>query len=44
MVGRGAPGCPNTTQEWREQLVKHYGAGAVHTQHLEAFEITEYGR
>jgi LmbE family N-acetylglucosaminyl deacetylase len=34
----------NTTPEWRDQLEKRYGAEAAHAQHLEAFEITEYGR
>jgi len=34
----------NATPEWRQQLEKRYGAEAAHAQHLEAFEITEYGR
>jgi LmbE family N-acetylglucosaminyl deacetylase len=32
------------TPEWRESLEKRYGADAAHIQHVEAFEITEYGR
>jgi LmbE family N-acetylglucosaminyl deacetylase len=32
------------TPEWRESLEKRYGAEAAHIQHVEAFEITEYGR
>lgn len=32
------------TPEWREVLEKRYGAEADHIQHVEAFEITEYGR
>jgi hypothetical protein len=31
-------------QVWRDALEKRYGAEAAHIQHLEAFEITEYGR
>jgi LmbE family N-acetylglucosaminyl deacetylase len=34
----------NATPEWRESLEKRYGADAAHIQHVEAFEITEYGR
>jgi LmbE family N-acetylglucosaminyl deacetylase len=30
--------------EWRNALEKRYGAEAAHIQHVEAFEITEYGR
>ncbi|HST11490.1 MAG TPA: PIG-L family deacetylase [Terriglobales bacterium] len=30
-------------KEWRDALEKRYGAEAAHIQHLEAFEITEYG-
>jgi LmbE family N-acetylglucosaminyl deacetylase len=30
--------------EWREALEKRYGAQAAGVQHVEAFEITEYGR
>jgi len=30
--------------EWRDALNKRYGAEAVRIQHVEAFEITEYGR
>jgi len=29
--------------EWREALDKRYGVQAAHIQHVEAFEITEYG-
>lgn len=29
--------------EWREAVKKRYGAQAAHIQHVEAFEITEYG-
>src|SRR5579872_1968159 len=32
------------TPEWREVLEKRYGAEAAQIQHVEAFEITEYGR
>jgi LmbE family N-acetylglucosaminyl deacetylase len=30
--------------EWQHSLEKRYGAEAAHIQHVEAFEITEYGR
>ena len=30
--------------EWRQALLKRYGAQAEHIRHAEAFEITEYGR
>ena len=30
--------------EWRDALEKRYGSEAAHIQHVEAFEITEYGR
>jgi LmbE family N-acetylglucosaminyl deacetylase len=30
--------------EWRNALEKRYGAAAAGVQHVEAFEITEYGR
>ncbi len=30
--------------EWRDALEKRYGAEAARIQHVEAFEITEYGR
>jgi LmbE family N-acetylglucosaminyl deacetylase len=30
--------------EWQKSLEKRYGAEAAHIQHVEAFEITEYGR
>ena len=30
--------------EWRESLEKRYGAQATSIRHVEAFEITEYGR
>jgi LmbE family N-acetylglucosaminyl deacetylase len=30
--------------EWRESLEKRYGTEAARIQHVEAFEITEYGR
>ena len=33
-----------TAPEWREALNKRYGAEAARVQHVEAFEITEYGR
>ncbi|HEY1470098.1 MAG TPA: PIG-L family deacetylase [Candidatus Acidoferrum sp.] len=32
------------TPEWRAALEKRYGAEAARIQHVEAFEITEYGR
>jgi LmbE family N-acetylglucosaminyl deacetylase len=32
------------TAESQETLEKRYGAAAVHIKHVEAFEITEYGR
>jgi LmbE family N-acetylglucosaminyl deacetylase len=37
VVRKGAP-------EWRVTLEKRYGAEATGIQHVEAFEITEYGR
>jgi hypothetical protein len=30
--------------EWKKALEKWYGAKAASVQHVEAFEITEYGR
>jgi LmbE family N-acetylglucosaminyl deacetylase len=33
-----------TATEWRDALNKRYGAEAARVQHVEAFEITEYGR
>ena len=34
----------DASPEWRKSLEKRYGAEAAHIQHVEAFEITEYGR
>ena len=34
----------NALPAWQKSLEKHYGSEAAHVQHVEAFEITEYGR
>jgi len=43
-LAAGPMAARDPTPDWREQLAKRYGADAAHAQHLEAFEITEYGR
>jgi LmbE family N-acetylglucosaminyl deacetylase len=43
-LAAGPMAARNATPEWRERLEKEYGAEAARAQHLEAFEITEYGR
>jgi len=34
----------NASPAWQKSLEKRYGSEAAHVQHVEAFEITEYGR
>jgi len=43
-LAAGPMAARNVTPEWREQLEKRFGPEAARAQHLEAFEITEYGR
>ena len=44
MAGDATDGSASSSPEWRDALNKRYGAEGANVQHVEAFEITEYGR